>query len=171
MDLAASIQDVTEEIVLRIGRHVRARTGMKHLVIAGGVGLNCVANGRLLRDGAFDDIWIQPAAGDAGGALGGGTVRLASAPGKTAIPVCTDAQQGSFLGPRYTTEQIVRSLGSEGHRDSVFEMRQTWSSMLLVSWPMERSSGGFKGGWNLVLGHWERGASWAILDHPQCRRR
>ena len=70
MDLAASIQGVTEEVVLRIALHVRARTGMKHLVLAGGVALNCVANGRLLRDGVFDDIWIQPAAGDAGGALG-----------------------------------------------------------------------------------------------------
>ena len=70
MDLAASIQAVTEEVVLRIGRHVHARTGMKNLVLAGGVALNCVANGRLLREGDFDDLWIQPAAGDAGGALG-----------------------------------------------------------------------------------------------------
>ena len=70
MDLAASIQAVTEEVVLRIGRHVRHRTGMKHLVLAGGVALNCVANGRLLREGDFEDLWIQPAAGDAGGALG-----------------------------------------------------------------------------------------------------
>ena len=70
MDLAASIQAVAEEVVLRIGRHVHARTGLKHLVLAGGVALNCVANGRLLREGDFDDLWIQPAAGDAGGALG-----------------------------------------------------------------------------------------------------
>ena len=69
MDLAASIQAVTEEAVLRIGRHVHERTGMKNLVLAGGVALNCVANGRLLREGDFDDLWIQPAAGDAGGAL------------------------------------------------------------------------------------------------------
>ena len=69
MDLAASIQAVTEEVVLRIGRHVRKRTGMIHLVLAGGVALNCVANGRLQREGDFDDLWIQPAAGDAGGAL------------------------------------------------------------------------------------------------------
>src|SRR5262249_53968157 len=67
MDIAASIQAVTEEAVLRIGRRVHARTGMKHLVLAGGVALNCVANGRLLREGDFEDIWIQPAAGDAGG--------------------------------------------------------------------------------------------------------
>jgi carbamoyltransferase len=67
MDLAASIQAVTEEVMLRIGRHLRERTGMSHLVLAGGVALNCVANGKLLRAGCFDDLWIQPAAGDAGG--------------------------------------------------------------------------------------------------------
>ena len=70
MDLAASIQAVTEEIVLRMGRGIYQQTGMQNLVLAGGVALNCVANGRLLREGPFDDIWIQPAAGDAGGALG-----------------------------------------------------------------------------------------------------
>src|SRR5947209_8695821 len=70
MDLAASIQAVTEEAILRIGRDLHARTGMKNLVLAGGVALNCVANGRLLREGPFESIWIQPAAGDAGGALG-----------------------------------------------------------------------------------------------------
>ena len=70
MDLAASIQEVTEEIMLRCARHVHAQTGMKQLCLAGGVALNCVGNGRILREGPFDDIWIQPAAGDAGGALG-----------------------------------------------------------------------------------------------------
>ena len=70
MDIAASIQVVTEEIVLRMARHVHALTGQSNLCLAGGVALNCVANGRLLREGPFDQIWIQPAAGDAGGALG-----------------------------------------------------------------------------------------------------
>jgi len=70
MDLARSIQEVTEEIMLRMARHVKKETGEKHLVLAGGVALNCVGNGKLLREGIFDDIWIQPAAGDAGGALG-----------------------------------------------------------------------------------------------------
>src|ERR1043165_3853148 len=68
MDLAASVQAGTEEIVLRMGRESSRQTQMKHLVLAGGVALNCVANGRLLREGLFEDIWIQPAAGDAGGA-------------------------------------------------------------------------------------------------------
>ena len=120
MDLAASIQDVTEEIVLRIGHHVRARTGMRHLVIAGGVGLNCVANGRLLRDGAFDDIWIQPAAGDAGGALGAALFvwhQLLENPRTLGM---RDTQQGSLLGPRYTTDQIVRALAAQGREGQQF---------------------------------------------------
>jgi len=70
MDIAASIQAVTEEIMLRAVRHVHRQTGMKNLVLAGGVALNCVGNGRILHEGPFDNIWIQPAAGDAGGALG-----------------------------------------------------------------------------------------------------
>ena len=70
MDLAASIQAVTEEIVLRLTRSIACETGAENLCLAGGVALNCVANGKLLRDGKFERIWIQPAAGDAGGALG-----------------------------------------------------------------------------------------------------
>jgi carbamoyltransferase len=69
-DMAASVQKVTEEVVLRIARNLHARTGMRHLCMAGGVALNCVANGRIVREGPFDDLWVQPAAGDAGGALG-----------------------------------------------------------------------------------------------------
>ena len=70
MDLAASIQAITEEVVLNMAQYVHKETGMKRLCLAGGVALNCVANGRLLREGPFEDIWIQPAAGDAGGAVG-----------------------------------------------------------------------------------------------------
>jgi carbamoyltransferase len=70
MDIARSVQEVTEEVVLRIARHIRKETGLKYLCLAGGVSLNCVANGKLLRERIFDDIWIQPAAGDAGAALG-----------------------------------------------------------------------------------------------------
>ena len=71
MDLAASVQKITEEVIMRTARHIHKNTGEKNLVLAGGVALNCVANGRLLREGPFEDIWIQPAAGDAGGALWG----------------------------------------------------------------------------------------------------
>jgi carbamoyltransferase len=114
MDLAASIQAVTEEVVLRIGRHVGRRTGMKHLVLAGGVALNCVANGRLLREGDFDDIWIQPAAGDAGGALGAALFVWHQLLDNPRRPDGRDAQQGSFLGPSFTTDEVERALAAHG---------------------------------------------------------
>jgi carbamoyltransferase len=110
MDLAASIQVVTEEAMLRIGRDLHARTGLKNLVLAGGVALNCVANGRLLREGPFESIWIQPAAGDAGGSLGAALFvwhQLLERP-RQASP--GDSQHGSLLGPRYSNENIERCL-------------------------------------------------------------
>ena len=120
MDLAASIQAVTEEAVLRIGRHVQAKTGMRHLVLAGGVALNCVANGRLLREGGFDDLWIQPAAGDAGGALGAALFVWHQLLEKPRAPGGQDSQQGSFLGPSYTSDQISRFLAGQGRQGQRF---------------------------------------------------
>jgi carbamoyltransferase len=114
MDIAASIQKVTEEIVMRMARHVHAETGLRKLCLAGGVALNCVANGRLLREGPFDDIWVQPAAGDAGGALGVALFvwhQLLDKP-RTALP--TDSQRGSLLGPSYSDEQIRAFLATTG---------------------------------------------------------
>jgi carbamoyltransferase len=110
MDLAASIQAVTEEAVLRMGRHVRARTGMSRLVLAGGVALNCVANGRLLRERVFDDLWIQPAAGDAGGALGAALFVWHQLLEHPRAPGGRDGQRGSFLGPRFTTDEVTKFL-------------------------------------------------------------
>jgi carbamoyltransferase len=120
MDLAASIQAVTEEAVLGIGRHVRERTGMRHLVLAGGVALNCVANGRLLREGDFEDLWIQPAAGDAGGALGAALFVWHQLLEKPRPVIGRDAQRGSFLGPRFSTEQISRFLAEQGVQGQQF---------------------------------------------------
>jgi carbamoyltransferase len=114
MDLAASIQVVAEEAMLRIGRHVRAQTGLNRLVLAGGVALNCVANGRLLREGVFDDIWIQPAAGDAGGALGAALFVWFQLLDNPRRPESRDAQLGSFLGPGFNTEQITSFLSERG---------------------------------------------------------
>ena len=114
MDIAASIQKVTEEIMLRCARHVHARTGMKRLCLAGGVALNCVGNGRILREGPFDDVWIQPAAGDAGGALGVALFiwhQLLDSPRNVST---TDSQSGSLLGPRYEADQIRSYLDSVG---------------------------------------------------------
>ncbi len=110
MDLAASVQAVTEEVVLRTARHAHALTGSKNLVMAGGVALNCVANGRLLREGPFDDLWIQPAAGDAGGSLGTALFiwhQLLDKPRETDK---IDSQRGSLLGPSFSNDKIVSTL-------------------------------------------------------------
>jgi carbamoyltransferase len=106
MDLARSVQEVTEEAVLRIGRHVRRETGARNLCLAGGVGLNCVANGKLLRESLFDDIWIQPASGDAGGALGAALLAWYQYLGEERRSGGDDAQQGSYLGPQFANDEI-----------------------------------------------------------------
>jgi carbamoyltransferase len=111
MDLAASIQAVTEEVVLRMAGTVHRATGMKHLVLAGGVALNCVANGRLLREGPFDDLWVQPAAGDAGGALGAALFVWHQLLGRPRRPA-GDSQKGSFLGPAFSRGEIERFLNA-----------------------------------------------------------
>lgn len=106
MDLARSIQDVTEEILLRMVRHVHKETGEKNLCLAGGVALNCVANGRILREGPFEDIWIQPAAGDAGGALGAALFAWHQLNGGERLRENGDAQSASLLGPEFSGESI-----------------------------------------------------------------
>ncbi len=111
MDLAASIQKVTEEVIMRMAEQVHRETGATNLVLAGGVALNCVANGVLLREGPFDNIWIQPAAGDAGGALGSALFVWHQLLNKPRVPTGTDSQKGSFLGPRFSNEFIANFLG------------------------------------------------------------
>jgi carbamoyltransferase len=107
MDLARSVQDVTEEIMIRMARYVRKETDEKYLCLAGGVALNCVGNGKLLRSGLFEDIWIQPAAGDAGGALGAAFIAYHHYLKK---PISShksrDLQRGSYLGPEYDNDRI-----------------------------------------------------------------
>jgi len=110
MDLAASIQQVTEEVVLRMAREAHRQTGMTNLVLAGGVALNCVANGRLLREGPFDNLWIQPAAGDAGGALGAALFVWHQLLDKPRQPAGQESQQGSFLGPRFENSVVAKFL-------------------------------------------------------------
>ena len=111
MDIAHSIQVVTEEIVLRIGRHVHRVTGEQNLCLAGGVALNCVANGRLYREGPFERIWIQPAAGDAGGALGAALHVWHNELGKERRPRAgADQQSGSYLGTEYGDDDIEKFL-------------------------------------------------------------
>jgi carbamoyltransferase len=114
MDLARSIQDVTEEVMFRMARHARTQTGMKDLCLAGGVALNCVANGRILREGIFDHIWIQPAAGDAGGALGAALfVWHQYLDKQRQVDGVNDLQRGSYLGPAYSREEIRSFLMSQ----------------------------------------------------------
>ena len=114
MDLAASIQTICEDVVLRAGNYAQKITGSRNLVMAGGVALNCVANGRLLREGPFEKIWIQPAAGDAGGALGAALLvwhHVLDKPRTVRLP---DAQKGSLLGPRFENDDIQLFLDSVG---------------------------------------------------------
>ncbi len=111
MDLARSIQEVTEEVMLRLSRTLHRETGVENLCLAGGVALNCVGNGRILREGPFQGLWIQPAAGDAGGAIGAALTawhQLEEQPRKISGP--DDKMRGGFLGPSYSNEEVERFL-------------------------------------------------------------
>jgi carbamoyltransferase len=134
MDLARSIQEITEEVMVKMARFARRQTGMRDLCLAGGVALNCVGNGRLRREGIFAQMWVQPAAGDAGGALGvamclwhrhldqprlspeatGAWERPTSTARRSALPRYADGMSGSFLGPRFTDEEIAAFLARNG---------------------------------------------------------
>jgi carbamoyltransferase len=132
MDIAASVQKVCEEVMLRAAKYVHRQTGMKNLALAGGVALNCVGNGRILREGPFEHIWIQPAASDAGGALGAALLvwyQLLGNERKTEVTdkpfnYAQDRQKGSLLGPAYSDEQIrlfLDTIGAKYHAYADFE--------------------------------------------------
>ena len=145
MDLAASIQKATEEIVLRLSRSMAKETGSANLCLAGGVALNCVANGKILRDGSFKRIWIQPAAGDAGGALGAALAahyQFNGAPRQT--NGATDCMQGSYLGPMFEQSDIEIRLKNAGGRFSILSDQDLISSTVaaLVD---EKAVGWFQG--------------------------
>jgi carbamoyltransferase len=142
MDLAASIQAVTEEIVLRAARHVHGQTGLSKLCLAGGVALNSVANGRLLREGPFDDVWIQPAAGDSGGALGVALLVWHQLLGNPRTPDPLDGQQGSLLGPYYTDRECRDFLHAAGAEFEEFD-----SDELLCDHVAEQVDNGRVVGW------------------------
>jgi carbamoyltransferase len=114
MDVASSIQQVTEDIVVALARTLRRETGERDLCMAGGVALNCVANGRVLRESGFDSLWIQPAAGDAGGALGAALGLWHEYLGKPRVPILPDAMHGSLLGPEYGTAEMRAAAEAEG---------------------------------------------------------
>jgi len=114
MDIAASIQEVTEEVVLRLARTIQEELEVDYLCMAGGVALNCVANGKLVRSGIFKDIWIQPAAGDAGGALGAALATWYQYHDQPRQPEPKDSMQGSYLGPKFDAEEIQQHLDQVG---------------------------------------------------------
>jgi carbamoyltransferase len=125
MDIARSIQEVTEEIVLRLARTVKSELGVDYLCLAGGVALNCVANGRILREKIFKDIWIQPAAGDAGGALGAALSIWHSYLGKPRNSNrADDSMQGAYLGKRFTNNEITQYLDTFGAAYSVVDDKE-----------------------------------------------
>src|SRR5215470_5034497 len=114
MDLARSVQEVTEEVMLRMARHVKRETGERNLCLAGGVALNCVANGKILREGIFEDLWIQPAASDAGGALGAALFMWYKGLDNPRVVDDRDALTGSYLGPAFRSDEIETWLKREG---------------------------------------------------------
>ena len=121
MDLAASVQAVTEEVVLRLTRALAKETGAKNLCLAGGVALNCVANGKVLRDRAFENVWVQPAAGDAGGALGAALSAYHLFQGQPRQVKVGDAMQGGYLGPAFEQAEIERRLTAAGAKFETLE--------------------------------------------------
>ena len=145
MDLAASIQMVTEEVMLRMARHVHATTGMTRACLAGGVALNCVGNGRILEDGPFDEIWIQPAAGDAGGALGVALFIWHQLLENDRKPSSPDSQHGSLLGPRFASETISGYLDGSGAVYRTFEDPDELDAVLVDLIEDEKVVGLFQG--------------------------
>jgi carbamoyltransferase len=145
MDIAASIQAVLDETVLRLTRSIARETGMRNLCLAGGVALNCVTNGKVLRDGRFENLWVQPAAGDAGGALGAALAvchMLENQPRATGR--CPDAMRGSFLGPSFSQADIEARLRSRGARFDVLTDRDLIENCV-ASLRAEKALGWFQG--------------------------
>ena len=114
MDIAASIQKVTEEIMIKLAKSIRNEYGIKNLCLAGGVALNCVANGKIIKEKIFDKIWIQPAAGDAGGSLGAALALWHIEQGNKRLVNANDDMKGSYLGTEFTQDQIEKDLKTLG---------------------------------------------------------
>jgi carbamoyltransferase len=171
MDLAASIQAVSEEVVLRLTRSMAIETGAKNLCLAGGVALNCVANGKVLRDGKFKRVWIQPAAGDAGGALG---AALAAYHLHKARPRrlenLLDGMNGAYLGPSYDDDECARRLAQAGARFEWLgsgELIEHAASELADG----KALGWFQGAWNSDPAPSATAPSSRMPAHPPCNRR
>jgi len=165
MDLARSVQIVTEEVMLRIARHVHRLTDMKHLVLAGGVALNCVANGRLLREGPFEDIWIQPCAGDGGNALGCALFTWHQLLGNERT-VDSRRQKASYLGPDYPDEAIQAYLDANNVPYARFDSSENLCEKAADLIASEKVVGWFQG--RMEFGPRALGAR-SILGDPRSR--
>lgn len=167
-DLAASVQEVTEEVMIRLARTARERTGESRLCLAGGVALNCVANGRVIEEGIFDEVWIQPAAGDAGERsvphwqsppTGGRPGPTSAAAGMPCPAPCSVPTTGTRRSPSTSTTGPSPTPGSTRRRS-----RTGWPR----SWPRGRWPAGSRAGPSSVRGHWAPGRSWATRATPGC---
>ena len=173
MDLALAIQEVTEEIILRLARTTRDLTGCNNLVMAGGVALNCVANGKLLREKIYDRIWIQPAAGDAGGALGAAYAAryIWQGTARTGNPRATDVMQGAYLGPAFDDRDVQRLISKFGascrHYDNFDQLCRDTAALLAAG----NVVGWFQG--RMELGPRALGNRSILGDprHPQMQKR
>jgi len=145
MDMAASVQAVTEEAMMLAANHIHRQTGMKNLVLAGGVALNCVGNGRILREGPYESIWIQPASGDAGGALGAALFVWYQLLGNERKVDGADKQQASLLGPAFTNEQIKEFLDSAEAKYHVYRDEEQLIDKVAELISREKVVGWFQG--------------------------
>jgi len=145
MDMAASVQAVTEEIILKIADYVYAQTGLKNLCLAGGCALNCVSNGNILKNGKFENIWIQPASGDAGGALGAALAVYYQALGGKRNIKMPDMQKGSLLGPKFTDEEILETLKKYNAEYTKYETEEETAKVIAKYISEGKSIGHFAG--------------------------
>ena len=167
MDLAASVQLVTEQIMLRCAEHAHQQTGLSNLCLAGGVALNCVGNGRILREGPFDQIWIQPAAGDAGGALGVALLiqyQLLERPREVSGD---DLQRGSLLGPRYESADVEATLNELGAVYDQYPSRDQLAQVVAEELAAEKVIGLFQG--SMEFGPRSLGCR-SIIGDARCTR-
>ncbi len=166
MDLAASVQEALEEVVLRMAKSLAAETGARNLCLAGGVALNCVANGKILRQGSFENIWIQPAAGDAGGALGAALAAYHLHHGKPRTTKPGDAMKGSYLGPVFSQSEIESRLTQAGAKFEVMQ-RESLLDACVDALIEEKALGWFQG--RMEFGPRALGAR-SILGDPRSPR-
>lgn len=146
MDIAASIQSVTEEIVLKLANYVYKQTGMKNLCLAGGCALNCVSNGNILKNGPFENIWTQPAAGDAGGALGAAlAIHYMHFNNERKADNVHDFQKGSLLGPQYSDEEIIETLEKYDAKYTKYETEEELTKVIAKYISEGKSIGNFAG--------------------------